>query len=141
MQVKVRFSLRGFLFLCAFIYFAVLGSTGWVERKNLESRFKALKEEVERLEIENHHLKNRHSQGEYFYGLDYQFIPENAHIIKFKEFVEVESENETLTSKVPLFIFRNKQIRHQAANIQFFKFFYMAIIFTVGIMFYLKYKN
>lgn len=141
MQYKISFSWKGFFLLCAFVYFAVLGSTGWIERKNLELKLQALKDEVERLEVENNYLKNRHQQGEYFYGADYQFIPENAHIIKFKEFVEVESENEILTSKVPLFVLRNKQLRYQTTNLQFIKFLYMAVLFTVGIVFYVKYKN
>ncbi|MCX7999497.1 MAG: hypothetical protein N3A69_11200 [Leptospiraceae bacterium] len=141
MRVKIHFSFRGFFLLCAFLYFTVLGSTGWLERKNLEARLKTLKDEVERLEIEYNHLKNRHAQGEHFYGADYQFIPENAYIIKFKEFVEVEGENEILTSKVPLFILRNKQIRNQTSNLQFLKFLYMTVAFTVGIIAYLKYKR
>lgn len=141
MRVKIHFSFRGFLLFCAFLYFTVLGSTGWLERKNLEARLKTLKDEVERLELENSHLKNRHAQGEHFYGADYQFIPNNAYIIKFKEFVEVEGENEILTSKVPLFIFRNKQIRHQTSTLQFFKFLYMVVAVTVGVIFYLKYKS
>lgn len=126
--------------MCLLLYYAVLGSTGWVERGHLESRLKYLREEVERLETENQNLKNRHLSGGY-YGTDYQFVPEMARIIKFKEFVEVEGEDKILTSHVPLAIFRNKQMRSQSLSLQFVKFFYFTAIFALGLVYIIKYKQ
>jgi hypothetical protein len=141
MPGKLKIStILSFLVCCLLIYHAILGSSGLLERRHLEFRIKHLQEEIERLEAENQNLKN-HQNILGISNIDYPFVPEVVRIIKFKEFVEVEGEDQILTTHVPLSIFRNKQMRHQSLILQFIKFFYLTAVLTLGLVFIIRFKK
>ncbi|MCB1179058.1 MAG: hypothetical protein KDK36_15845, partial [Leptospiraceae bacterium] len=125
-----------FASICFLVYYSVLGSTGFFERKHLEAKLKILKEDVERLEIENKNLLAKaNMEQETSYTGEFLLTPENAGIIKFKEFVEIDLEDKVFTSHVPLSIFKNKKLKNKTLSLQFLKFFYLTAIVALGVVY------
>ncbi|MCB1144114.1 MAG: septum formation initiator family protein [Leptospiraceae bacterium] len=145
MNAKIP-SLLGLILVFGMLYFTILGSTGIIERRNLENRMKLLKDEVERLESENKALAHRDrmlsSEEEALEseaGRHY-LLTEDSRIIKFKEMLEVESEEQILSSPIPLATFQNKKTKNRALSLQFLKVFYLIVVgvFSVSVFFRFK---
>ncbi|MDX1958084.1 MAG: septum formation initiator family protein [Leptospiraceae bacterium] len=145
--MKRKFRLTQFFLLAllfSFFYFAILGKSGVLERIYLEEKLKLITEEVERLETENHNLEHRQKalqseEAKLGEARKYYLLDENAKIIKFKEFVELESEDKTFQTTVPLPKFRNKQSKNHESTMNFLKAAYLTL---VGIAFvYQFYRN
>lgn len=126
--------------ICFLVYYAILGNTGFLERKHLEAKMKSLQEDVERLEIENRNLLARSNQSESHFAGELLFAPETTKIIKFKEFIEIEGEDKVF-SHVSLSNFKNKKLKNQNISLQFLKFFYLTAIITLGLVYIIKIKQ
>ncbi len=126
--------------ICFLVYYAILGSTGFLERKHLEAKLKSLQEDVERLEIENRNLLARSNQSEPHFAGEFFVAPETTKIIKFKEFIEIEGDDKVF-SHVSLSIFKNKKLKNQNISLQFLKFFYLTAIITLGLVYIIKIKQ
>jgi cell division protein FtsB len=147
MLLKKLLYLGGLVFLFGILYTSVLGSHGILERKSLEKKLLSLQEEVDRLEVENYTLTQRDrylasEEGALASesGKNY-LISGESKIIKFKEVIEMEEDNQVLAAHVPLSHLTIKESKNQAVTLQFLKVFYLLGAGVIGIAVFFRMKK
>lgn len=129
------------------LYVSVLGSHGLVERRNLEKKLTLLQEEVDKLEVEHYTL----SQKERFFAKEdaalssekarHYFLNGETKLIKFKEVIEIEEENQVLAAHVPLSHLNHKESKKDSSTLQIIKIFYLMGAGFIGVAVFLKMKR
>lgn len=147
MLLKKLFYLGILAFLFGILYTSVLGSHGLIERRALEKKLLSLQEEVDRLEVENYTLTQRDrylasEEGALASesGKNY-LISGESKIIKFKEVIEMEEDNQVLAAHVPLSHLTIKESKNQAITLQFLKVFYLLGAGVIGIAVFYRMKK
>ncbi|NBU97758.1 MAG: hypothetical protein EBS19_06025 [Spirochaetia bacterium] len=134
-------------FFFGMLYISILGSHGIVERRNLEKKRISLQEEVDRLEIENYTLSQREKYLASEEGAlasessKNYFLTREANLIKFKEVIEIEEDNQVLAAHVPLSHLTIKESKNQAVSLQFLKVFYLLGAGFIGVAVFLRMKK
>jgi len=129
------------------LYVTVLGSHGLIERRNLEKKLKNLQEEVERLEVENYTLTQRERFLSSEEGLlasesvKNYYLSSESRLIKFKEVIEIEDDNQVLSAHVPLSHINIKESKSQANSLQFLKIFYLFGAGIIGVAVFFRMKK
>ena len=147
MLLKKLLFLSGMAFLFGILYVSVLGSHGLLERRALEKKLKSLQEEVDRLEVEHYTLTQRdrylaseegalasESVKNYFIGAE-------SKLIKFKEVIEVEENDQVLAAHVPISHLSIKESKNQAIYLQFLKVFYLLGAGAIGVAVFFRMKK
>jgi hypothetical protein len=147
MLLKKILYLSFMTFFFGILYISVLGSHGIVERRNLEKKRISLQEEVDRLEIENYTLSQREKYLASEEGAlasestKNYFLTKEANLIKFKEVIEIEEDNQVLSAHVPLSHLKLKESKNQATSLQFLKVFYLFGAGFIGVAVFLRMKK
>lgn len=129
------------------LYVSVLGSHGLVERRSLEKKLSTLREEVDRLEVENYSLTQRErilSSEEGVLSSEkarHYFLDGETRLIKFKEVIEFEDDNQVLAAHVPISHLNFKEAKKEPQSLQFIKIFYLLGAGFIGVAVFLKMKK
>jgi cell division protein FtsB len=144
---KKIYLILGVALVLFMVYSSILGSTGILERKNLESKIRTIQDEVEKLELENKALLNRNKlyskedkvlESE---AVRHYLLNEDSRIIKFKELIEIETEEDFHPTAVSISTFPYKKNRKFSDSIQFLKVFYLVVTVVLGISLILRFKK
>lgn len=129
------------------LYVSILGSHGLVERRNLEKKLNSLREEVDKLEVEHYTL----TQKERFFSKEdsalssekarHFLLDGETHLIKFKEVIEIEDENQILAAHVPISHLNHKESKKESNSLQIIKIFYLMGAGFIGVAVFLKMKR
>jgi len=127
------------------VYFIFLSHSGLLEQKYLNSRISSLRLDIERLEVENHNLKEKFriikddSVALEMEARKFYLLSENAHVIKFMEKRVKEDRKVLAENRIQLGY--PLQFKPDVDAITVIRYFYLGFAAMAGLGLMIRMKN